>query len=263
MPLFYLMKLTVLSENKEGSCPGEWGLSYLLELEKPILFDTGATDLFIKNAEKLGVNLSVVDTIVLSHGHFDHGNGLAYLSGQTLIAHPGVFIKRERLEDGSHIGLPINLREANEKFDLILTKEPYWVTKTAVFLGEIPRKIDFESKTTPHKLETGEDDFHLDDSGIAIKTEKGLIVISGCAHAGICNTIEYAKEVTGETKLYAVLGGFHLRRDDSVSEKTIEYLKTQNIEKVIPSHCVCDEVLDKFTQEFGSERIKSGDIIDI
>jgi len=152
-------------------------------------------------------------------------------------------------------------QEAKNRFDLILTKEPYKISENIVFLGEIPRRNDFEAKTTTFH-EQGKEDFVLDDSALAIKSEKGLIVVTGCSHAGICNIIEYAKEVMGLKKVYAVIGGFHLRMVDDVTLKTIKYLKGEGIERVYPSHCVAEPVLEKFSEEFGSERIRSGDVID-
>ena len=87
------MKISVLAENYPGSfTPAEHGLSYLIDYDgKRILFDTGQSDMFLKNAETIKVNLANINTVILSHGHFDHGNGLGYLSGASMICHPGCF----------------------------------------------------------------------------------------------------------------------------------------------------------------------------
>ncbi|MBK5208013.1 MAG: MBL fold metallo-hydrolase [Flavobacteriaceae bacterium] len=108
------MKITILTENCAGAgFLAEHGLSYLIEHEgETILFDTGHTDVFIKNAYTLGVDIQkVVDMVVLSHGHWDHGDGLQYIDNKTLIAHPEVFIKRFRKKDNSNIGLKLSKSE--------------------------------------------------------------------------------------------------------------------------------------------------------
>lgn len=255
------MRLVVLNDELPGKCPSQHGLSFLINDTTKILFDVGPSDIFVKNAKKLNINLDEVDTIVLSHGHWDHGNGLKFIRNKTLICHPGCFIKRFRKKDDSYIGLPLNLEEAQKNFKLILTKKPYKLTEDIIFLGEIPRLNNFEAKTTKFYKETKEDDFVFDDSALAIKSKKGLIILAGCSHAGICNIVEYAKKVTISNKVYAVIGGFHLKELDEVTLKTIEYFKKEKIKKIYPSHCVAEPVLKKFSEEFGSGRIHSGDII--
>ena len=93
------LKLTILNDNAPGSCASEHGLSYIVEADKTIMFDTGPSDIFFRNAEKLQVDLSAIDTVVLSHGHWDHGNGLQYLNGKKLITHPLSFQKKYRKKD--------------------------------------------------------------------------------------------------------------------------------------------------------------------
>ena len=85
------MKITVLVDNKSGRCPGDHGLSFLIENSEKILFDTGASDLFLKNAKMLDIDINDIDFIVLSHGHWDHGNGLKFIKNKKLICHPGCF----------------------------------------------------------------------------------------------------------------------------------------------------------------------------
>ena len=124
------MKLTVLTENSAGAKFGaEHGLSYLIESAgEKLLFDTGHSDLFLRNAELLNINLETeVDTIVLSHGHWDHGDGLQYLDGKTLITHPASFMKRYRKNGHSNIGLKLSQGQAETKFKLVTTKDPYYI----------------------------------------------------------------------------------------------------------------------------------------
>ncbi len=257
------MKINILTDNHAlRNFDAEWGLSMFIEFEdKTILMDYGNTDLFLKNGEKLGLNVLNADYFVLSHGHWDHGNGLKYLPSCKLICHPGSFINRYRGK--TFLGLPYTFEEANEKYDLILSAEPYEICENAWFIGGIPRVVEFESKGTDQVLEDGSLDLVEDDSGIVFKTEKGIVVISGCAHAGICNTIEYAKKITNTDKVYAVVGGFHLKGNDEVTTKTIDYMKKLNIEYISTSHCTRFPALVQFANEFGSKPFESGQVIEL
>ncbi len=260
------MKIKVLVENNSGDlCMGEKGISLYIEADdKKILLDTGETSLFLENASKTGVSINDLDCIVLSHGHFDHGDGLRFIRGKKLICHPDSFIKRFRKRDDSYLGLHISLEKAKLKFDLTLSKKPYKLSENIFFLGEIPRENDFESKTTPFKLENGEDDFVLDDSAVVITTEKGLVVIPGCSHSGVCNIIKYAKEVTGLEKVYAVIGGLHLLRLDDATYKSIDFLKKENIDIFYPIHCTNKVVVDEISKLLNNTEVKttfSGDTI--
>jgi 7,8-dihydropterin-6-yl-methyl-4-(beta-D-ribofuranosyl)aminobenzene 5'-phosphate synthase len=256
------MKLTILTENSTGTCPGEHGLSILIEDDKKVLFDVGATDIFKKNAKLLNINLDEVNHVALSHGHWDHVNGLQFLKNKKLICHPDCFMKKFTRRTNKPNRMPFNLEKAKEQFEVILTKEPYKISENITFLGEIPRKNDFEAKTTTFYTENNQDDFILDDSALAIKTNKGLVVIAGCSHAGICNIIEYAKKITG-LNIYAIIGGFHLLKDDEISKKTIEYLKKENIEHIYPGHCVKEPVIELFEKELNAKRLHSGDVIEL
>jgi len=254
------VKLKVLSERKaRDGFESEHGLSFLIEVDqKLILFDTRASELFKRNAARLGVNLEEVDRIVLSHGHWDHGNGLKYIQGKTLICHPGCFVKRYRESEEDNLGLPFTYEQAAERFDLKTFRRPIRLLDHLWFLGEIPRKNDFEALTTRYILEDGTEDYIMDDSGLAVVTEKGLVVISGCAHSGISNMIEHARRVTGHIQLAAVIGGFHLKALNKQTRKTIAYLKTLEGIRVLPSHCTFDPALGQFRKVFESNDVLAG-----
>lgn len=258
------MKLKILLDNtaKEGF-ESVHGFSVLVESDKKILFDSGPNELFIKNAEKLGEDFSDIDTVILSHGHWDHGDGLKYLSSKKLILHPDCFIPRHRKRNNTHVGLSMNKDELSKNFTIQESKKPLWISENMVFLGEIPRSNDFESKISPFLLPDGSPDFVPDDSAIAITSNNGLIVISGCAHSGICNTVEYAKEVCKTNAVYAVIGGFHLKEIDALTIKTIEYLKAENIEILGPTHCTSFKVRDEFAKSFNLLELASGVIIEL
>ena len=241
----------------------EHGLSYLIEFEnKRILFDTGQSDVFIKNAEKMKTSLANIDMIVLSHGHFDHGNGLNYLPGGSLICHSGCFVRRYRKKDHSYIGLLNTKEELSGKFDLETTTDPLKITEKIFFLGEIPRLTDFESKKTSFVFEDGTPDYVMDDSALAFILPEGLFIVTGCGHAGVVNTFEHARRITGISNLYGIIGGFHLKEIDLQTKETVRYLKENNVKHIFPSHCTELPALSAFYKEFGIRQVKTGDILD-
>lgn len=257
------VKITILNDN----CPGrnllsEHGLSYFIEANGiRILLDAGSSNVFMENAERLQINLEDLDAIVLSHGHWDHGNGLHYISGKRLIAHPDCFQKRyHNTSDSKYVGLSLSKEECASKFSLTLSKQPLELNDYVSFLGEIPRLNSFEAKKTTFCTTDGQDDFMMDDSGLVITTSRGLVIISGCAHAGICNTVQHAIQITNEENVLAVIGGFHLKQNDSLTSKTINWLAKKNIKYVLPSHCTDLPALAQFYNEFGSKQIKTGDV---
>jgi len=256
------MKMYILADNHAGKvCSAEWGFSLYIQASTNILLDFGASNLFLKNAEKIGVDPLNSEYLVLSHGHWDHGNGLEFLPKKKLICHPEAFIRR--FSGKRQIGLPFDLEEGKEKFDLILSSEPYEIDENITFLGEIPRLNDFEAKDTIFRKEDGSKDFVLDDTGLVIKTEKGLVVVSGCAHAGICNTVDYAKEITKTDEVLVAFGGFHLKGNDEITVKTINYLKTIGVKYAIPTHCTQFPAQVEFYKHFGSEQVSVGQVLEI
>lgn len=237
------MKITVLVDNNtfiDYYYFGEPGLSFYIEDEgKKILFDTGYSDIYLKNAKSLNIDLNNLDYLVLSHGHDDHTGGLQYINqidtkNTTLIAHPGVFNKREHR--GLQIGCPVNLDDLVVKEYIDGTKS-YKITNNLYYLGQINRTNNFENKNVGN-LSTGEKDYVLDDSALVYKDEKGLFIITACSHSGICNIIEQAKQITGINKINGIIGGFHLLKDDSQLEETIKYFENEKIDDLYPCHCI-------------------------
>lgn len=256
------MTISVLTDNHPGShTPSEHGLSYFIEYDgKRLLFDAGQSDMFLRNAKVMNINISDTDMIILSHGHFDHGNGLFNLSGGSLLCHPGCFVKRYRKADMSYIGLKNKKDEFTGRFELITSKSPYKISEKILFLGEIPRLSSFESQSTTFVFEDGTPDFVMDDSAIAMITEEGLFVVTGCGHSGIVNTLEYAKKITGEKIIYGIMGGFHLKEVDNQIKSTISYLKDNNVKHLLPSHCTSFPALSAFHESFHIKIVKTGDI---
>lgn len=258
------MKLTVLTENTASRIfSAEHGLSYLISHDDcTVLFDTGHSDNFLRNASLLGINLDdVVDFIVLSHGHWDHGNGLKFIGNKPLILHPDSFKKRYHRNGTQNIGLDLTKDVIQEKFRLIETSKPFQVSGSIFYLGEIPRTNNFESVLTDFVDEQGMDDFVPDDSALAIIQDEKLIIVSGCAHSGICNICEAAKKVTGISEIMAVLGGFHLKKADEQTLQTIRYFKEEKIGRVVPSHCTELPALAAIYSEFSFRQLKTGQVL--
>lgn len=256
------MTISVLTDNYPGShTPAEHGMSYFIEYGgEKLLFDSGQSDMFIKNATTMNISMKNIDMIVLSHGHFDHGDGLWNLSGGRLICHPGCFVKRYRKADNSYIGLKKTKAELATKFDLITSDKPYKIREKIIFLGEIPRVTDFESHTTSFVFEDGLPDFVTDDSALVILMPQGLFVVTGCGHAGIINTLEYAKKVTGINKIYGIMGGFHLKEIERQTMESIRYLKGNNVKHILPSHCTELPTLSAFYEAFAIKQVKTGSV---
>lgn len=258
------LKLTVLNDNTAGRwCRAEHGLSFLIEADCTVLFDTSSSDLISYNAQILKIDLQQIDTIVLSHGHDDHTGGLMLFEGQKLICHPDTFLKRTRKSNHTELGIKWAETEISSRFNLVLSREPIRLSEQIYFLGEIPRLTNFESKTTAFEKADGTDDFVLDDSGLAIVTSKGLVVVSGCAHSGICNMTAQAIKVTGIEKVHTIIGGFHLQNDNAITRMTIDWMKSIPVEQVIPSHCTSFSAQAAIHKNFPFLPVKSGSIIEI
>ena len=238
------MKLKVLVDNNtniDDYYLGEPGLSiYIEDGETKILFDTGYSDIFLKNAEKMNIDLSKINYLIISHGHNDHTGGLKYLldkdlSNIKLIAHPEVFEKRNH--NGLDISSPVDLNELKIKEYIDGTKQVR-ITDNLYFLGEIEKTTDFEDRPVGFKTRYNIPDQLKDDSALVYRTDKGLFIITACSHSGICNIINHAKKAFNDNRILGIIGGFHLLKNDDQLEKTIEFLKKEDIKELWPSHCV-------------------------
>ncbi len=258
------MTITILTDNFPGDNTGaEHGLSYLIEHDgKKLLFDAGKSDLFLKNASAMGIDIADIDMIILSHGHFDHGGGLEYLEGGTLVCHPKCFVKRYRNKDNLYIGLKNSRDDISKKFNLILAEKPYKIIDRIYFSGEIPRITGFESQSTSFEFEDGTPDFVMDDSAAGFLLKDGLFVVTGCGHSGIVNTLEHMREITGTDKIYGIMGGFHLKEIDRQTRETIQYLKDNKVQHVYPSHCTAPPVLSLFLKTFDAEQVVTGGVFE-
>ncbi|WP_373481831.1 MBL fold metallo-hydrolase [Acetobacterium sp.] len=247
------MRLKVIVDNNttiDEYYWGEPGVCYYIE-DGPdaFLFDVGYSDLVIRNAAAMNIDLNKVNTIVLSHGHDDHTRGLKSLLDVRrkkpfqIIAHHHAVNYKEC--DGLKISAPFTRAELAEKCQLKLTRTPVKVTENITFLGEIPRVLAFEKPESIGKQQLGDDltdDYLLDDSALVYHGDAGIFIITGCSHSGICNIIEYAKAVTGDHRICGVIGGFHLFEVNDRVVQTLEYFKNNQIKQIYPCHCTAFSV---------------------
>lgn len=267
------MKLKVLVDNNTFTDMyylGEPAVSYYIEdAEDKILFDAGYSDAFLKNAEKMNIDIASINKVVISHGHDDHTKGLKYFLNKkrniVLISHPESFNYKED-DAGLYIGSPLLKEELSELCNLKLSKEPIKVSKNIIYLGQIPNSNEFEPRYTIGKsINNGKkiEDNIEEDSAIVYKGESGLFIITGCSHSGICNIIEYAKKVCNDNKIFGVIGGFHLFDNDDRLKKTINYLKENNIKYLYPCHCVSLEAKIEMAKQLEVCEVGVGLEIDI
>lgn len=150
----------------------------------------------------------------------------------------------------AYAGINENREELKNKFELIETKDPYKIYNNIWFLGQIDRKFEVPVKNLPTVLKNEEIDYLKDDcGGIVVKLDKGIIVFSSCSHSGVNNIVEQAKKVTGEDRVVAVVGGFHLKTIDPYTEEIVQYFKDNNIERAYIGHCTSDEVIEYFIKQ--------------
>jgi 7,8-dihydropterin-6-yl-methyl-4-(beta-D-ribofuranosyl)aminobenzene 5'-phosphate synthase len=218
------------------------------------------------NAETLHVDLSQVEVLALSHGHLDHTGGMRELvrrigkEGLELFLHPAAF-KRPRyfkISEGLKVFFPDFKREVPEELGLSVreTADPHSLLDgDVVFMGEIPRKTEFE-KGMPMAFfeENGEEKWDPieDDTALLANVKgKGLVVLSGCSHSGIVNMVLYAQELCGLARVHAVMGGFHLTGPAFAGtiEPTVEALKEIAPDYVIPTHCTGHNAIRRFEEE--------------
>ncbi len=246
-----MIKITTIVENTatKAKFRAEHGLSMLIEKDgKYILFDTGQTDAIVHNSKLLGVDLSRIKTVALSHGHYDHVGGLKHLldfTSPVVYAHPEIFRKRysKLSDDGSLRYIGIEDRELYEKkgAKFILKDEPVEIFDGIFTSGFENMHTDFEEvdKNFVYKEKGGYiRDFVEDDMSLIIDLKDGLFILFGCAHRGIINIIDNAENLFNK-KVIGFLGGTHLGPATRLQrEKTIEELKKRECIQIMgPSHC--------------------------
>ncbi len=263
-------RATTLSENTAFAVPrgmlAEWGLSVLVERDdRKVLLDTGCGISAARNGDLLGIDWQGIEAIVLSHGHYDHTGGLRDVLPKIrkrvrVIGHPDVFeekfIQFSKNDPPRYIGMPFHRAELESLgADFQLTSKPVWLSENVVASGEIPMITDFETIDPGLCVrENGQivPDPLRDDQALFIKTALGLLVILGCAHRGIINTLHHARNVTGVETIYCVIGGTHLIRASELQmEMTIATLREFGVQRLGVSHCTGMPAATRLAQEFG------------
>ncbi|MBW6411204.1 MBL fold metallo-hydrolase [Clostridium weizhouense] len=276
------LKITTLIENEPDQnnfLINEHGLSLYIEINNiKILFDTGQSGNFIKNAKKLKVDLNNLDYVILSHGHYDHSGGFMKLveninNSFKLIVGDGFLNKKYKLLEENKYRF--NGNTFDEKFikqnnipTKYINEDTYNISEDVIVFSNFERSTDFEvlnkkfyiKKDTKYII----DEF-LDEIVLAIKVKEGLVVILGCSHVGVVNILKTIMKRTG-MPIYCVVGGSHLiEADDFRLKNTIKFLKENNISILRLSHCTGEKGIRELQCEFGEKFVynNTGNIIEI
>lgn len=262
-------RIIVLCENSVGPISGtlgEHGFSALIEPADgdPLLFDTGQGLTLLHNARRMNKDLSTVKQVVLSHGHYDHAGGLKPLleecGPKQVYGHPSIFKPRYRVKDTAEcypIGIPASREEleaAGATFDV--SKEFRAVAPGIFLTGEVPRVTGYEVGDQGLYCDCSghEPDNTLDDQSLLLETGKGLVLLLGCCHAGLINTVEHVATMTGRRDIYAVIGGTHLGFcGQEQLASTIAALRGMGIKKLAASHCTGFAASARLLREFPKE----------
>ena len=251
-------ELTVICDNHaKNELLSEHGLSfYILADGLTILFDTGSGETLLPNAMKLGIDLAKCSHLVLSHGHYDHSGGVAQVLAKntycSVIAHPFILSDRySRHADRpvKRIGMPVNERAVLQQLDpvrLHCSLVASFISDNIGITGFIPRTHVFEDTGGPFYLdETGQfADLIPDDQALWINTPQGLVVILGCCHSGVSNTVEYIRQLNDGAGVAGIIGGLHLLHASAERlEQTIIYLKKLKPQFIYAGHCTGDDVI--------------------
>jgi 7,8-dihydropterin-6-yl-methyl-4-(beta-D-ribofuranosyl)aminobenzene 5'-phosphate synthase len=245
------IRISVVVENTAcgAGLLGEHGLAYWIEWEgRRVLLDTGQGSVLASNAFKLDVPLHQADAVILSHGHYDHCGALAdvlRVNRPYVFAHPAALEpKFARNQDGTsrQIGIPATAEHAlrERRGSLVATSSPTPVFGLLCLTGPVPRVTDFEDTGGPFFLDApcSRPDPLVDDQAVFFETRDGVVVLLGCAHSGVVNTLQYVDRLTGGKPIHAVLGGMHLvGASPQRLARTIESLRSWDIPLLAPAHC--------------------------
>jgi len=275
------VRITTLSENtaSRGNFLAEWGLSILVETEGfTVLFDTGKSVSTAHNADSLAIDLRKINKVVLSHGHYDHTGGLRQALQKMrkeieIIAHPDIWQAKYARRDGEpdrYIGIPFQRNELESLgATFSLTAKPVRINEDIRTTGEIPMVTSFEQGDADLYVKEGTDwrpDEVMDDQALIVDIDPGPVVIVGCAHRGIINTLYHARQLIGREEIYAVIGGSHLiNASEGRLWQTIGALRELGVQRLGLCHCTDLPAASILAQEFGETFFfnKVGSVIDL
>ena len=264
------VRIKILVDNiaARADLNGEHGLSLWIEYEeKHILFDTGQSNLLIRNARALEIDLTRTEAVILSHGHYDHTGGLSSVinmaSKVKICLHPAATEPKfsQEASTAKSIGMPNSAKKNLQSSHVIWTVTPAQLFPGMSVTGQVPRMNDFEDVGGAFFLDENcqKPDELLDDQTLFIESAKGLVVVLGCAHSGVVNTLDYISKSTGQNIIYAVIGGMHLVNASQIRiANTIEAFKKYEIQKIVPLHCTGQRAVKDLKNIFGDKCLSSG-----
>jgi 7,8-dihydropterin-6-yl-methyl-4-(beta-D-ribofuranosyl)aminobenzene 5'-phosphate synthase len=258
------MKVTCVVDNAvcdHSTFWGEHGLAFLIEAKSGrTLFDTGRSGtVLLHNLELLGIKPKAINALALSHAHYDHTGGLPALldqvAGIPLYAHPDLFRGRfSRREEVKSVGLSLEREALEQRLALQLSAEPTEILPGVWTTGEITDRAEPEGRSAHHLVrgvEGWEPDPYRDDMALVLETGKGLVVLCGCCHAGLLNTLAHVRRTFG-LDIAAVAGGTHLlQADEAHLRRVIEVLRELGLPKLYLNHCTGQRAYVTLAQAFG------------
>ena len=243
-------KITILSTMLSDFYIGEWGFSALIELDgKKILFDTGSREnTVLNNAKELNIDLNGIENVYLSHNHKDHTGGLMNLKknfpNSFSIAHvgEGIFYSRPSNKGDKNYILSNKLKIKDLGVNFFTHKNAKQIFPGVWTTGQVPRKYDEKNWSRLGKIVNSsgeiEEDTIPEDQSLFFDTEDGIVMISGCGHAGIVNTIQHIKKIIPNRPIHKVIGGFHLLKlNDKKLEWTAKKMLESGVEVFVGAHC--------------------------
>jgi 7,8-dihydropterin-6-yl-methyl-4-(beta-D-ribofuranosyl)aminobenzene 5'-phosphate synthase len=258
----------------------EHGFSALVRVEKDgrertLLFDTGVSPTgMVENMRRLDLSLTDVEVIVLSHGHWDHVTGMEGVArtlgraGLPVMIHPEFWSRRRiRFPGLDPAELPSTSRSALEGvgFDIVEERQPSFLLDGSVLItGEVDRTTEFETGFQGHDAFRNDgwqpDPLILDDQAMVLRlSERGLVILSGCGHAGIVNTVRYAQRLTGQQEIAAIIGGFHLSGPmfETIITPTVRAFDELSAALIVPAHCTGWKAIHQLAARFPDAFVQS------